>query len=49
MQHQQKEKDLIKIAQTNKGYSIQNFQGANKKYSLICKNSKIVIIKQLEK
>ena len=35
MQMQQKDKVLIKIAQTNKDYSIQNFHGANKKYSLI--------------
>ena len=49
MQYQQKDKELIKIAQTNKDYSIQNFHRADKKYSLICKNRKIVIPKQLEK
>ena len=43
MQYQQKDKDLIKIAQNNKDNSIQNFYGANKKYSLICRNCKIVI------
>ena len=48
MQNQQKDKELIKIAQNNKDYSIQNFHGADKKYSLICKNCKIVIPKQLE-
>ena len=37
------------IAQNNKDYSIQNFHGAYKKHSLICKNRKIVIPKQLEK
>ena len=49
MRNQQKDKELIKIAQNNKDYSIQNFHGADKKYSLICKNRKIVIPKQLEK
>ena len=45
MRYQQKDKDLIKIAQNNKDNSIQNFQGANMKYSLLCKNCKIVIPK----
>ena len=49
MQNQQKDKELIKIAQNNKDYSIQKFHGANKKYSIICKNRKIVIPKQLAK
>ena len=40
---------MLKISQNNKDYSIQNFHGANKKYSLICKNRKIVTPKQLEK
>ena len=31
MQKQQKDKDLINIAQNNKDYSIQNFQGTNEK------------------
>ena len=48
MQHQQKDKELIKIAQTGKDYFLQNFHGGDKKYSLICKNFKIVIPKQLE-
>ena len=43
-----KDKDLIKIAQTNKDYSIQNSHMANKTYSLVCRNCKIVIPKQLE-
>ena len=33
MQNQQKDKDLIKITQNIKEYSIQNFDGTNKKYS----------------
>ena len=49
MQYQQKDKKLIKITQNNKDNSIQNFHGADKKYSLICKNHKILIPKQLEK
>ena len=48
MQYQQIDKELIKIAQTNEDYSIQNFQWPNKKYSLLCRNSKIVIPKQLD-
>ena len=38
MQHQQKGKELIKIAQTNKDYPVQIFHEADMKYSLICKN-----------
>ena len=49
MQYQQKDKELIKIAQNNKDYSIQNIYGADKKYSLICSNRKIMIPKQLGK
>ena len=49
MRYQQKDKDLIKITQTNKDYSSQNFHGADKKYSLIFRNRKIVIPKLLEK
>ena len=45
MRNQHKDKDLINIAQSSIDYSIQNFHGANKKYSLICKNCKIVITK----
>ena len=36
VQNQQKDKELIKIAQTNKDYCIQIFYGAVKKYSLFC-------------
>ena len=35
MQYQQKDEELIKIAHNNKDYSIQNFHGADKKYTLI--------------
>ena len=49
MQYQQKDKKLIKIVENNRDYSIQNIHGANKKYSLIYKNCKIVMPKQLEK
>ena len=49
MQYQHTDKDLIKITQNDKDYSIQNFRGTNKEYSLICKNRKIIIPKQLEK
>ena len=49
MQNQQKDKDLIKIAQTYKDYSILNFHEADKKYSFISKNCKIMIPKLLEK
>ena len=49
LQRQQKsDKDWIKIAQTNKDYSIQNFHGANMKYSVIYRNRENVISKQLE-
>ena len=46
MLNQQKDKDLIKIAQNNKDYSIQNFHRAD---IFIRKNLKIVIPKQIEK
>ena len=49
MHNQRKDKELIKIAQINEDYSIQNFYRANKKYFLIRKNRNIVIPKQLEK
>ena len=45
--NQQKNTDSIKTAQYNKDYSIQNFDGVDKKYYLIFKNCKIVIPKQL--
>ena len=49
MLNQQKDKDLIKIAKTDKNYSIKQFHGTGKKYSLICLNNKIVIPKQLQR
>ena len=49
MKYQQKDKNFIKISQINKDHAIQNFHGANKKYSLIYKYRKIVIYKQLKK
>ena len=49
MRYQQKDRKLIKIAQTIKDYSVQNCNGADKKYSFIGRNRKIVIPKQLEK
>ena len=45
VQNQEKDKDLIKIAQNNKDNSKQNFHGADEKYALIYKNRKIVIPK----
>ena len=48
MQYQQKDKHLIKITKEKSDYSIKTFHGADKKYSLICRNNKIVIPKQLE-
>ena len=35
IQNQQKDKDLIKMAKTNKDYSLQNFHWVDKKYSPI--------------
>ena len=43
MPYEQIDKSLVETAKLNKGYSIQNFQGADKKYSLICRKHKIVI------
>mgnify|MGYP000473878471 FL=1 len=45
----EKDKDSIKIDKTDKNYSIKQFHGAGKKYSLICLNNKIVIPKQLQR
>ena len=39
MRNQQKDKNLINIAQNYKDYSIHNFHGADKKFSLIPKQS----------
>ena len=50
MRFQQKDKSLIEIAKEKpKDYSIKQFHGAGKKYSLICRRGKIVIPKQLQK
>ena len=43
MRNEQKDNKMIKIAQANKDYSIQNFHGT--KYSLICRSRKIVVPK----
>ena len=46
MRFQQKDKSLIEIAKEKpKDYSIKQFHGAGKTYSLICKNGKIMIQK----
>ena len=42
IRNQQKDKELIKIAQTNKDYFMQNFHGADKKYLFICRNYKFI-------
>ena len=50
MSFQQKDKSLIEIAmQKPKDYSIKQFYGAGKKYSLICEKGEIMISKQLQK
>ena len=50
MRFQQKDKSLIEIAKEKpKDYSIKQFHGAGKKYSLICRRGKIVIPKQIQK
>ena len=49
MLNQQKDNNLIKIAKTDKNYSIKPFHGAGKKYALICFHDKIVIPKQIQK
>ena len=38
MQYQQNNKTLIETAKLNKDYSIKHIHGADKKYSLICRN-----------
>ena len=48
MQNRQKDKESKNFAQNNKGDFSQNFHGTDEKYSLIYKNRKIVIRKQLE-
>ena len=50
MGYQQKYKALNKMVKTNsRYYSIKTFHGADKKYSLICFNDKIVIPNELQK
>ena len=48
MKSQQLDKTLIETAKLDKKYSIKHFHGADKKYSLICRNNKIVIPKDLQ-
>ena len=48
MKSQQQDKTLIETAKLDKKYSIKHFHGADKKYSLICRNNKIVIPKDLQ-
>ena len=48
MSFQQKDKELIKTAKKNKNFTINQFHGAGKNYSLICFNDKIVVPKQLQ-
>ena len=47
--HQQKDKNLIKLAKNNKDYSIKSFCGGGKEHHLIVHNDKIVIPKQLQR
>ena len=50
MRFQQKDKSLIEIVKENrKVYSIKQFHGASKTYSLICRHREIVIPKQIQK
>ena len=50
MRFQQKDKSLIVIAKEKpKDYSINQFLGAGRKYSLICRYGKILIPKQIQK
>ena len=50
MRFRQKDKSLIDIAKEKpKDYSIQQFHGAGKTYSLIYRHGKIVIPKQIQK
>ena len=46
--YQQKDKNIIKIAKTDKNYSIKQFHGTGKKYLLICYHDKIIIPKQIQ-
>ena len=47
--YQQNSTPLVEIAKLDKDYSIKHFDGADKKYSLICRNHKLGISKVLEK
>ena len=49
MRYHQNNKYLIGTAKSNKDYSIKHFNGADKKYSLICTKYKIGIPKLIEK
>jgi len=49
MHYQQNDKELIETAKKNNFFSIKQFHGAGKQYSLICFNNRIVIPKQLQK
>ena len=50
MRFQQKDKSLVEIAKVKpKDYSMNQLHGTGKKYSLICRNRKIVIPKQIQK
>ena len=50
MRFQQQVKSLIEIAkEKSKDYSVKQFHGAGKTYSLICRQGKIVILKQIQK
>ena len=46
MRYQHKDNSLINVAKKLTDYSIKHSHGADKKYSLICRNHKIVITKQ---
>ena len=48
MQYQQNDKPLTETTKLNKDYSIKHFHGAHEKFSLICRNHKIVIPKLLQ-
>ena len=49
MRYHHNDKPLIETAKLNKNYSIKHFHKAEKKYSLICRNHKMVILKLLGK
>ena len=50
MRFQQKDKSLIEIAKEKPNdYFNKKFHGAGKMYSLICKNRKIMILKQIQR